>query len=158
MEDYREEYEDYLRNISPIFKDVRQDEFTINFKNETIVSECFTINGYEFAKEFIADERYNHLFKDITFQYDYYNHIVFVGNDEVYSGIELLNTIKGELNLANQLEDLIHYFCGEDFSNMSTDEFLSAVFDFNDKYENAIEDLDTFINDNEKSIAFFRFG
>lgn len=36
--------------------------------------------------------------------------------------------------------------------------FLDTVFDFNDKFENAIENLDTFINDNEKDIAFFRFG
>lgn len=158
MEDYRKEYEEYLRSVSPIFKDVRQNEFTINFTNKSIVSDYFTINGYEFSKQYIKDERYNDIFKVIAFQYDYCNHTVFVGNDEIYSGIDLLNAVSGELNVANQLENLIHCFFGEDFKNVTTDEFLDTVFDFNDKFENAIEDLDTFINDNEKDIAFFKFS
>lgn len=157
MEDYRREYEEYLRDVSPIFKDVRQNEFTINFTNKSIVSDYFTINGYEFSKQYIKDERYNDIFKDIAFQYNYCNHTVFVGNDEICSGIDLLNAVSGELNVANQLENLIHRFFGEDFKNVTTDEFLDTVFDFNDQFENAIEDLDTFINDNEKDIAFFRF-
>ncbi len=152
-------YEKHLQEISPIFNDVEQEYISLHLSNDIITADSLIINGYEFAKKFIRDERYNHLFKDhlfkdITFLYDYYNRIVFVDNEEIYTGIELLNTINDELNEYNKIEDLAHFFFGKDLEEVSLETFLNVMVDFNDKFENAIDDLDTFISENEDELMY----
>lgn len=156
MKDFKEICERHTKHIqgmSPLFKDVEQEEFLVN-ADGTVVLECFKINGYEFAKQYMGDTNYIHLFKDITFTYDYYNHIVFIDDKEVYSGIELLNTINDELNEYNKIEDLAHFFFGKDLEEVSLETFLNIMLDFNDKFENAIDDLDTFVEDNEDELMY----
>lgn len=156
MKDFKEickRHEKHIQSMSPLFKDVEQEEFFIN-ADGTVVLECFKINGYEFTKQYMGDTNYNHLFKDITFLYDYYNRIVFVDNEEIYTGIELLNTINDELNEYNKIEDLAHFFFGKDLEEVSLETFLNVMVDFNDKFENAIDDLDTFISENEDELMY----
>lgn len=144
-------HEECIQSISPIFKDVEQREIVIN-PDSTIIIEHFTINGCEFAKQFIRDPRFNHVFKDITFIYDYYNHLIFVDDKEIYSGIELLHTINDELNEYNKIEDLAYYFFGKNLNGISLNRFLNIMFEFNYKFEDAVEDLDKFISENEDKL------
>lgn len=142
-------YEKHLQEISSIFNDVKQEYIALHLNNNIITADSLTINGYEFAKKFIRDERYNHLFKDITFQYIYYDCAVFVNNEEIYSGIELLNAANNELNAYNRIEDLAHFFFGKDLKDVFLDRFLDTMLEFNNKFEDAINELDIFIEKNE---------
>ena len=145
-------YEKHLQEISPIFNDVEQEYISLHLSNDIITADSLIINGYEFAKKFIRDERYNHLFKDITFQYIYYDCVVFVNDEEICSGIELLSTIKDDLNAYNKIEDLAHYFFGNELEGVSLETFLDTILEFNNKFEDAIDALDIFIEKNEDKL------
>lgn len=150
-------YNKHLQKINPIFKYTDQDVCVQGMAYEdnetTIDTDCFQVNGYEFAKQFIHNKAYHHLFTSLTLIIDLRFSTVYIDDMKIYSGLDALNAIQDDMNPYNQIEDLAHYFYTNHLNQASIQDFLDTLNDFNKEYLDAIYDLEEYLNQHKDKLV-----